>query len=97
MWWKCGGEVSEDLTLSLFSVLPEFKEAFMLFDRTPKGEMKISYAQCGDVMRALGQNPTNSEVMRVLGKPKPEGQKISSSAEITLFHLFYYPSVWILI
>ncbi|XP_060760480.1 myosin light chain 4 isoform X2 [Neoarius graeffei] len=44
----------------------------MLFDRTPNGEMKISYAQCGDVMRALGQNPTNAEVMRVLGKPKPE-------------------------
>ena len=46
----------------------------MLFDSTPRGEMKISYAQCGDVMRALGQNPTNSEVMKVLGKPKPEGQ-----------------------
>ncbi|GAA6085559.1 myosin light chain 4 [Tachysurus ichikawai] len=52
--------------------IEEFKEAFMLFDRTPKGEMKISYAQCGDVMRALGQNPTNAEVMKVLGKPKPE-------------------------
>ncbi|KAI5628014.1 myosin light chain 4, partial [Silurus asotus] len=52
--------------------LTEFKEAFMLFDRTPKGELKISYGQCGDVMRALGQNPTNAEVMRVLGKPKPE-------------------------
>ncbi|XP_046895079.1 myosin light chain 4 [Hypomesus transpacificus] len=52
--------------------IEEFKEAFMLFDSTPRGEMKISYAQCGDVMRALGQNPTNSEVMKVLGKPKPE-------------------------
>ncbi|XP_077170325.1 myosin light chain 4 isoform X1 [Paroedura picta] len=50
----------------------EFKEAFMLFDRTPTGEMKITYSQCGDVMRALGQNPTNAEVLRVLGKPKPE-------------------------
>lgn len=46
----------------------------MLFDRTAKGEMKISYAQCGDVMRALGQNPTNAEVMKVLGRPKPEGR-----------------------
>ncbi|XP_012672237.1 myosin light chain 4 [Clupea harengus] len=52
--------------------IDEFKEAFMLFDRTANGEMKISYAQCGDVMRALGQNPTNAEVMKVLGKPKPE-------------------------
>uniref|UniRef100_A0A4W5LVE1 Myosin, light chain 4, alkali; atrial, embryonic n=1 Tax=Hucho hucho TaxID=62062 RepID=A0A4W5LVE1_9TELE len=54
--------------------IDEFKEAFMFFDRTPKSKMKISYAQCGDVMRALGQNPSNEEVMRVLRKPKPQGQ-----------------------
>ncbi|XP_060138165.1 myosin light chain 4 [Zootoca vivipara] len=52
--------------------IEEFKEAFMLFDRTPTGEMKITYSQCGDVMRALGQNPTNAEVLKVLGKPTPE-------------------------
>ncbi|XP_016145553.1 myosin light chain 3, skeletal muscle isoform-like [Sinocyclocheilus grahami] len=52
--------------------LEEFKEAFLLFARTPSGEMKISLAQCGDVMRALGQNPTNAEVLNVLGKPMPE-------------------------
>uniref|UniRef100_A0A8C5JE27 Uncharacterized protein n=1 Tax=Junco hyemalis TaxID=40217 RepID=A0A8C5JE27_JUNHY len=51
----------------------EFKEAFSLFDRTPKSEMKITYAQCGDVLRALGQNPTQAEVMKLLGRPKPEG------------------------
>uniref|UniRef100_S4RTZ3 Cardiac myosin light chain-1 n=1 Tax=Petromyzon marinus TaxID=7757 RepID=S4RTZ3_PETMA len=48
----------------------EFKEAFSLFDRT--GDVKITYSQCGDVMRALGQNPTNAEVLKVLNKPKPE-------------------------
>uniref|UniRef100_A0A3B1IGQ5 Zgc:163073 n=1 Tax=Astyanax mexicanus TaxID=7994 RepID=A0A3B1IGQ5_ASTMX len=47
-----------------------FKEAFLLFTRTASGQ--ISYGQCGDVMRALGQNPTNAEVLNVLGKPKPE-------------------------
>ncbi|XP_067869025.1 myosin light chain 4-like [Heterodontus francisci] len=52
--------------------IEEFKEAFALFDRTPSCEMKITYAQCGDVLRALGQNPTNADVMKVLGKPKPE-------------------------
>uniref|UniRef100_A0A8C6MKU1 Myosin light chain 4 n=2 Tax=Moschus TaxID=68410 RepID=A0A8C6MKU1_MOSMO len=52
--------------------IEEFKEAFSLFDRTPTGELKITYGQCGDVLRALGQNPTNAEVLRVLGKPKPE-------------------------
>uniref|UniRef100_K7FT90 Myosin light chain 3 n=1 Tax=Pelodiscus sinensis TaxID=13735 RepID=K7FT90_PELSI len=56
----------------------EFKEAFSLFDRTPKSEMKITYAQCGDVLRALGQNPTQSEVLKVLGRPKPEGTEMNS-------------------
>ncbi|OXB71631.1 UNVERIFIED_CONTAM: hypothetical protein H355_011216, partial [Colinus virginianus] len=53
-------------------LLAEFKEAFSLFDRTPTGAMQITYAQCGDVLRALGHNPTNAEVLKVLGKPKPE-------------------------
>ncbi|TNN83194.1 Myosin light chain 4 [Liparis tanakae] len=52
--------------------IEEFKETFTLFDRTPTGEMKITYGQCGDVMRALGQNPTNADVLKVLGKPRPE-------------------------
>lgn len=48
----------------------EFKEAFSLFDRT--GDDKIFLAQAGDVFRALGQNPTNLEVSKVLGNPKAE-------------------------
>ncbi|XP_010745309.1 myosin light chain 4 [Larimichthys crocea] len=52
--------------------IEEFKEAFQLFDRTLQNQMKVSFSQCGDVMRALGQNPTNTEVLRVLGRPKPE-------------------------
>uniref|UniRef100_A0A670JQK3 Calglandulin n=1 Tax=Podarcis muralis TaxID=64176 RepID=A0A670JQK3_PODMU len=52
--------------------LEEFKEVFMLFDRTPKGEGKITYAQCGDVLRACGTNPTQAEVLKVLGRPKPD-------------------------
>lgn len=50
----------------------EFKEAFLLFDRA--GDGKIHYSQCGEVMRALGQNPVNAEVAKVLGNPKPEGE-----------------------
>ncbi|XP_045409635.1 myosin light chain 6B isoform X1 [Lemur catta] len=53
--------------------LEEFKEAFELFDRV--GDGKILYSQCGDVMRALGQNPTNAEVLRVLGNPKSDELK----------------------
>lgn len=61
------------LFLFVFVRLSEFKEAFSLFDRTAGTEMKITYAQCGDVLRALGQNPTQAEVLKVLGRPKPEG------------------------
>ncbi|XP_069614507.1 myosin light polypeptide 6 isoform X2 [Ranitomeya imitator] len=50
--------------------ISDFREAFALFDRT--GDGKILYNQCGDVMRALGQNPTNAEVLKVLGNPKSE-------------------------
>uniref|UniRef100_A0A8C7JVY9 Myosin light polypeptide 6-like n=1 Tax=Oncorhynchus kisutch TaxID=8019 RepID=A0A8C7JVY9_ONCKI len=64
---KRDGQTDTHLSLSL---PPEFKEAFLLFDRT--GDGKISYSQCGDVMRALGQNPVNSEVLKVLGNPKAE-------------------------
>ncbi|NXF13536.1 MLEC protein, partial [Smithornis capensis] len=64
--------VKQGTNFSLSFCLPEFKEAFSLFDRTPKSEMKITYAQCGDVLRALGQNPTQAEVMKLLGRPKPE-------------------------
>ncbi|XP_011373994.1 myosin light chain 6B [Pteropus vampyrus] len=53
--------------------LEEFKEAFELFDRV--GDGKIMYSQCGDVMRALGQNPTNAEVLKVLGHPKSDELK----------------------
>ncbi|XP_054480780.1 myosin, light chain 13 [Anoplopoma fimbria] len=52
--------------------IEDFKDSFQLFDRTPASEMKITYVQCGDLIRALGKNPTNKELMYVLGKPKPE-------------------------
>uniref|UniRef100_A0A6J0T4W3 Calglandulin n=1 Tax=Pogona vitticeps TaxID=103695 RepID=A0A6J0T4W3_9SAUR len=48
----------------------DYKEAFGLFDRV--GDGKIQLSQCADVIRALGQNPTNAEIRKVLGHPKPE-------------------------
>lgn len=50
----------------------DYKEAFGLFDRV--GDSKIQLSQCGDVMRALGQNPTNADIMKVLGHPKQDGE-----------------------
>uniref|UniRef100_A0A8C4R594 Uncharacterized protein n=1 Tax=Eptatretus burgeri TaxID=7764 RepID=A0A8C4R594_EPTBU len=54
------------------TMLTNYKEAFELFDQT--GEVLITYSQCGALMRALGQNPTNAAVNKLLGKPKAEGR-----------------------
>ncbi|XP_030324655.1 myosin light chain, embryonic isoform X1 [Calypte anna] len=61
--------------------IEEFREAFSLFDSSPMGTMQITYAQCGDVLRALGHNPTNAEVLKVLGKPRPEGDYWDNSGK----------------
>uniref|UniRef100_A0A8C3D1J8 Myosin light chain 1 n=1 Tax=Cairina moschata TaxID=8855 RepID=A0A8C3D1J8_CAIMO len=45
-------------------------EAFLLFDRT--GDAKITLSQVGDIVRALGQNPTNAEINKILGNPSKE-------------------------
>ncbi|XP_023965022.1 myosin light chain 1/3, skeletal muscle isoform isoform X1 [Mauremys mutica] len=48
----------------------DYKDAFLLFDRT--GEGKIVLSQVGDIIRALGQNPTNGEIKKILGNPSKE-------------------------
>lgn len=45
------------------------------------------YNQCGDVMRALGQNPVNAEVLKVLGNPSNDG------SVTLLYHLLIYGTV----
>jgi len=47
--------------------LEDYKEAFGLFDRV--GDSKVAFNQIADIMRALGQNPTNKEVKLILGNP----------------------------
>ncbi|XP_043851817.1 myosin light polypeptide 6-like [Dromiciops gliroides] len=42
------------------------KESFQLFDGN------ILHSQYGDMMRALGQNPIDAEVLKVLGNPKSD-------------------------
>lgn len=48
----------------------EFQEAFSLFDN--RGDGKISVSQLGDVLRALGQNPTEGEVKKCSAQHKPD-------------------------
>uniref|UniRef100_A0A4W3JMH4 Myosin, light polypeptide 3, skeletal muscle n=1 Tax=Callorhinchus milii TaxID=7868 RepID=A0A4W3JMH4_CALMI len=69
-----GGEKLQVVTQITFKCISysehNFKEAFLLFDRV--GNCKITYNQVADVMRALGQNPTNAEVKKILGNPSKE-------------------------
>jgi len=50
--------------------LEDYKEAFGLFDRV--GDSKVAFSQIADIMRALGQNPTNKEVSKLLGNPSAD-------------------------
>lgn len=52
-----GAQFSEDQ-------IAEFQEAFLLYDQ--RGDGKIPVHQIGDVLRALGQNPTESEVKKLI-------------------------------
>ncbi|KAK9523947.1 hypothetical protein VZT92_017823 [Zoarces viviparus] len=47
--------------------IEDFKESFGLFDRV--GDSQVAYNQVADIMRALGQNPTNKAVNKILGNP----------------------------
>jgi len=48
----------------------ECQETFNLFDN--RGDGKINVCQLGDVLRALGQNPTEADVLKVSGSQKPD-------------------------
>lgn len=50
----------------------EYKEAFALFDK--KGTGAIPREVLGDLLRALGQNPTQAEVADIVSKAPRDGK-----------------------
>ncbi|KAF9274623.1 hypothetical protein BGZ68_000484 [Mortierella alpina] len=54
--------------------ISEFKEGFGLFDR--KGNGTIEAGSLGDLLRALGQNPTQSEVRELIAQADPTGSNV---------------------
>ena len=54
-----------------YSVL-EFHETFCLFDN--RGDSKIQASQVGDVLRAMGQNPTEAEVRKCCSSTRDSGK-----------------------
>jgi len=53
----------------------EFHEAFLLYDN--RGDGKISVNLIGDVMRALGQNPTESEIKKLVHEHHRADDRVS--------------------
>ena len=51
--------------------LSEYKEAFGLFDRDSDGA--ISASELGDVMRSLGETPTNAEIEAIIRELDTDG------------------------
>ena len=60
-----------------FSFLPEFKEAFSLFDKD--GDGTITTKELGTVMRSLGQNPTEAELQDMINEVDADGKLHSFS------------------
>jgi len=60
----------------------DFKEVFQLFDT--KGDGLIQVTQVGEVLRALGQNPTEGDVKKLDGCHHEEGRYLAESSR----HLF---------
>jgi Ca2+-binding EF-hand superfamily protein len=55
------------------SSLAEYKEAFALFDK--RGTGFVPREQIGDLLRALGQNPTQGEVAEIASNAPREGEQ----------------------
>lgn len=60
----------------------EFQETFQLFDN--RGDGKIQVNQVGDVLRALGQNPTESDVKKLTHQHRPD-ERISFEVFLPIY------------
>jgi len=57
----------------------DMRDIFSNFDKTGRGN--IESKDIGEVMRALGKNPTNEEVRKILDEIDPKGEKDVSFEE----------------
>ena len=71
----------------------DFKEAFTLFDKD--GDGTISSKEFGNVMRSLGQNPTDAEIEKMVKIMDEDGNHFFTLHQFVLKFLTW--SYWILI
>lgn len=63
-------------SFNVLSRAADYQEAFSLFDN--RGDGKINISQLGDVLRALGQNPTEAEVKKCCHQLRPGNALLSA-------------------
>ena len=63
--------------------IEEFKEAFAVFDKL--GDGKIPCRDVGELLRALGQNPTEADIARVL-KDQDIDERMSFETFLPILH-----------
>jgi len=63
-------------SITFSSSLAEYKEAFALFDK--KGTGTVPRETLGDLLRALGQNPTQAEVADIVTSAPRDGKQLPS-------------------
>ena len=62
--------------------IAEFKEAFSLFDHDENGS--ISAVELGEVLKALGQNPTKNELTDMINEVDVDGNGTVEFAEFVI-------------
>ena len=68
-------------------LLVEYRDAFALFDK--RGDGKIDSDQIGDIMRALGLNPTEADVKKIIAGIDPTGVLTLASCSCVLSNVSY--------
>ena len=63
--------VAEAVIRNVLALLSEFSEAFSLFDKNGDGEITVK--ELGEVMRSLGQNPTEHELNEMICEVDTDG------------------------
>ncbi|XP_020917397.1 myosin-2 essential light chain-like [Exaiptasia diaphana] len=65
----------------------DLRECFYLYDKV--GDDKVESSQLGEVLRGLGQNPTNAEVKKNIAEIDPEGtRRISFEEFLPIYQSF---------
>ncbi|KAG5337258.1 hypothetical protein C0989_010047 [Termitomyces sp. Mn162] len=64
--------------------MTEYKEAFALFDK--RGTGAVPRETLGDLLRALGQNPTQAEVAEIVAGAPRDGEPQQTVTPAKCFH-----------